>query len=121
MAIVQRIMASGIAPLAASNIQGDLSTGLTATGSTQGTALLLSNILNYVSTTAASTGAQLPACNPGDSVYVHNAGANTLSVYGQTGEAIQSGSANAAFSVATNKGAWFFKVSSTLWGAILSA
>ncbi|NBW10902.1 MAG: hypothetical protein EBR82_23020 [Caulobacteraceae bacterium] len=121
MPIVQRIMGSGIPAQAAQNINGDWSGALTATGSSQATALLLGSVVNSVTTTAASTGVQLPATSPGDWVYVHNSGANTLSVYGQTGDAIQSGAANAAFSVAANKGALFFRVSTTLWGAILTA
>jgi hypothetical protein len=59
--------------------------------------------------------------DPGDKVYIYNAGANTLSVYPPTGEYIQSGAINAAFSVGANKSAIFIKRSSTKWMAILSA
>lgn len=122
MAVVSRIMAAGLAPLAAVNIVGDFTGSLAALGSSQGTALLLSSAVNNVTTTTASTGVQLPGnVAVGDCIEVSNQGASTLSVYGQTGDAIQGGSANAAFSVATNKSAIFRRVSSTAWTAILSA
>jgi hypothetical protein len=121
MAIVQRLMGSGFAPQAAVNAVGDFSGALTATGTTQGTALALTAATNYVGTTAGSTGVQLPACSPGDIVYVYNGGASTLSVYGQTGDAIAGGAANAAFSVATVRGCAFIRVTATLWGTIYGA
>lgn len=121
MSIATRLMASGLSPMAATNITGDFAGGLTATGSTQATALLLTAACNAVTTTAASTGVQTMALSPGDWIYIHNSGASTLSVYGQTGVAIQGGAVNAAFSVATNKGVLLFCVSSTLLSAVLSA
>lgn len=121
MSIASRLLGSGVPPLTAINIVGDPSGALTATGSTQGTALLLSAANNYVGTAGSGTGVQLPSVSPGDFIVVGNGGANTLSVYGQTGETIQGGSANAAFSVATNKAAIFYKMTSTAWVAIYSA
>jgi hypothetical protein len=123
MAFARRIIASGIAPVAGSNITGDVAIGLTATGSTQGTALVLGAANNFFTTVAASTGCQIPAdmSNPGDKVYVYNGGASTLSVYGQTGDAIASGAVNAAFSVGANKGCFFIRASATLLGVVLSA
>jgi hypothetical protein len=121
MAIGQRVLGSGISPLAVTNIVGDVASGLTATGSSQSTAYDLTTAISEFTTVASSTGAQIMATDPGDAVFVYNGGANTLSVYGQTGESIQNGAANAAFSVAANKGALFIKVSSTRFAAILSA
>lgn len=121
MAIARNIVGSGIPPLAATNIVGDTDQAITATGSTQGTAYDLFAVNNYVSTTAASTGVQLQPCNPGDEIFVYNAGASTLSVYGQTGETINNGAANAAHSVATVKGAIYKKLTNTAWMAVLTA
>lgn len=121
MSIASRLLGSGIPPLAATNICGDTSAALTATGSSQATALQLSTVNSYIGTTAASTGVILPAMSPGDCCYVHNAGASTLSVYGAGTIAIQGGSASAAFSVATNKGALFFQLTATVVSAILTA
>lgn len=121
MSIAQRLMGSGFSAQQAVNAVGDFAGTITAAGTTATDATKLTAAINSVSTTAASTGVQLPVTSPGDWIYVHNSGAQTLSVYGQTGDAIQSGSANAAFSVAANKGALFFRVTATLWGAILTA
>ncbi len=122
MAIAQRLVGLGTAPALATNIIGDVSSGLTATGSTQGTALALSSVINEVSTVSASTGVRLmPDMSPGDMIHVHNSGASTLSVYPPTGESIQSGAANAAFSVATNRAALFIKRSNTAWSAVYGA
>lgn len=117
----QKLIGSGLSALSSTVVTGDVASGLTAAGSTQGTALVLNDV-NEFTTTAASTGGILPVGSTvGDEVWVYNAGASTLSIYGQTGESINSASANAAFSVATTKGAVFKKVSSTRWMAILTA
>lgn len=121
MAIGQRVLGSGLAPLATTNIIGDVASGLTAAGNSQSTAYDLTAAISEFTTVAASSGAQIMATDPGDAVFVYNGGANALSVYGQTGESIQNGAANAAFSVAANKGALFIKVSTTRFAAILTA
>lgn len=73
----------------------DSVTGLTAAGSTQGTALLLTSSINFVSTTAAGTGVILPAGKAGDHTIIINHGANALLVYPATGETVEGGAANA--------------------------
>lgn len=107
MSLVANLMAFGVQGFEAIAIVGDVANNLTAAGSTQGTALKLSAVNNIVTTTAASTGVQLPAMGPGDSVTVANLGANALLVYPVTGGAIQTGATNAGFSVATLKTATF--------------
>lgn len=107
MAFLANLMAFGLSPFAAQAIVGDVADSLTATGSTQGTALKLSAANNVVTTTAASTGVQLPAMNVGDAVEVANLGANALLVYPLTGGTIQGGAANAGFSVGAGKTAVF--------------
>lgn len=118
---VRNVLATGASGLHAQAISGFAATALTATGSTQLTALVLSADVNEVTTAAASTGVMLPAASPGDEVVVANYGAQTLSVYGQLGESISNGSANAAFSVAANKSCYFVKASNTRWNSILTA
>jgi hypothetical protein len=105
----------------AQGIGGQGATGLTAAGSTQGTALALVASNNVVATTGASTGVILPAVQGGEEVWVYNAGASTLTVYPPTGAAINSGAANAGFAVATTKSATFKFVSNTVIIANLSA
>ncbi|MDQ0084582.1 hypothetical protein J2W35_004951 [Variovorax boronicumulans] len=100
-------MAFGTAPLLAQAIVGDVANSLTAAGSTQGTALKLASVINVVTTAAASTGVQLPSTGTGDQIVVANLGANALLVYPVTGGAIQTGAANAGFSIAVGKTAVF--------------
>lgn len=76
-----------------------LATGLTATGSTQGTALLLTAANNYVSTTAASTGVRLPDDGRFTDVSIRNGGANTLNIYPPVNYAIDGASVNAALTL----------------------
>lgn len=107
MAFTSDLMAFGASPFLAGAVVGSVSNNLTATGSTQGTALALTASLNVVTTTAASTGVLLPPMQAGDDVLVTNLGASSLSVYPRTGGTIQGGSANAAFAVAAGKTARF--------------
>lgn len=106
----------------ASQVAGDITTAITAAGSTQGTATAIYSDVNVVSTAAASTGVLLPSNrSAGDTVEVVNLGANSLSVYPPTGGNINTGAANAAFAVASTKGAVFRQVTATQWTAILGA
>ncbi len=122
MSMQQALMAFGAPPFLAGAIVGDVADSLTATGSTQGTALALTANTNIVTTTAASTGVLLPVMQTGDMVEVVNLGANSLSVYPRTGGAIQTGAANAAFAVGAGKSAFFTARSNPLnAAAFLSA
>lgn len=101
------------------------SNALTATGSTQGTALAIPSDFNIFTTVATSTGAILPAsgpqCNPGDSFIIVNHGANALSVYPPTGGKIANGSANAALALAANKTGFYLSLGSGNFAASISA
>lgn len=101
MALQQRIVTGGVPGTAAAAIAGTVANSLTATGSTQATALALPADVNRFTTAAASTGTILPAMNPGDQVEIFNGGANALSVYPPVGGAINAVAANGAYSVAT--------------------
>lgn len=120
---LKNIMGAGVPPLVAQMINGTAQDSLVATGSTQGTALALPADVNVFTTVAASTGCILPINPaPGDETIVANLGANSLSVYPQTGGTIQTGSANAAFAVAAGKSAKFVARTGSLnWAALLSA
>lgn len=125
MPTLSNLLGSGNSPLTCQASLGILSNSLTATGSTQGTALALPSDFNIFTTVAASTGAILPGAVPTSNVtdvyIVVNHGASTLSVYPPTGGKIANGSTNAAFSVAANKTAFFYKISSTDYAASVSA
>jgi hypothetical protein len=120
---LKNLMGAGQSALSANSISGYSSVALTATGSTQATALLLSSDVNEVTTTASSTGVLLPAnAAPGDELVIANFGAQTLSVYPSgTTDTINALSAQTAFSVASGKTCYFVKVSSTRWASILTA
>ena len=64
------------------------SNNLTATGSTQGTAFALSNMMSRITTTALGTGVILPVSAPGLAVTVTNRGVNPLNVYGAGADVI---------------------------------
>ncbi len=122
MAIRSRLTGAGDSPLCAQNTVGNVANNLTATGSTQGTALLITEEVNVFTTVASSTGAILRSdLGPGDEQEAANYGANALTVYPPTGGKIQNGSVNAGFSVGTNKTARFRCVDGLAFTAVLSA
>ena len=121
MSFASRILGSGVSPLAATNICGDFTGGLVATGNNQATSLLLNSAINDVITTASSTGVMLPPVEASATVTVYNAGANALLVYPQVGGKINALADNAGFSIGANKGATFVGISGTGWRAILGA
>lgn len=123
MAIALNMVHVGLSPFAVTQINGDVTTSIVAAGTTQGTATVLGSAINDVATCPSNAGVQLPAnaTTPADFITVYNGGANTLKVYGLTGDAINNGSANGSFSVATTKSADFVRVSATAWRAVLSA
>ena len=99
----------------------NIATGLTAlSGGGQTGATPLTGKYNVVSTVAAAgDSVQLPATVPGQSVVVTNAAAtNSMNVFGQTGDAINAGAANAAYAVTAGKTAILTRVSATQWYAI---
>ena len=121
MPILDHVISLGTPPQTATAICGGVTT-LTAAGSTQGTATLIgSGTASVTIVSSSGKGVQLPSCAPGSSVFVWNGGANTTHVYGQTGEAIGAGAANALFALATKKSAVFLKVSATQWAQNLTA
>lgn len=99
-------------------LSGDGATGLTATGSSASDALVLTSVFNQVSTTGVSTGVKLPSTEMGADLVVANDGANSLTVYPQSGSTIDGGS---SVSIATGKRRVFFGFSNTVWISILGA
>lgn len=93
-------------------------TGLTATGTTQGTALALTSNFSVFSTVGASSGCIIG----GDkNTVVYNGGANTLTVYPPVGFNFAGLSANTGISVPANKGALFLPARGSAIAAIISA
>lgn len=125
MPTLTNYLGTGNSPATAQASLGFLTNGLTATGSSQGTALALPSDFSVFTTVAASTGAILPASstqvNPTDVYFVVNHGANSLTVYPPTGGKVGNGSTNAGFAVAANKMATFVSLGSDIWAASVSA
>ncbi len=123
MAITSRIMGSGIAPLAATNIVGDNANGLTATGTSITDAFQITAAVSHFGTVASSTGAKAPQdMNPGDAIVVQNRGAQTLALYPPTASGvINGGSTGAAVSVAAGKAAYMVMMSTTQFACFLVA
>jgi hypothetical protein len=119
------MMGAGCSALEAIATGGIPSTGLTAAGNSQGTALALTTDFNVFTTVASSTGCILPTQGPNysitDTITVVNHGANALSVYPEVGGTVANGSLNAAFSVSASKTAMFTCIGSKNWAAAVSA
>lgn len=117
-----KIFGSGLPqPLAACLCQ-DVSTSVSAAGTTQGTATELTAADSEVTTVASGAGVVLSSkLSPGDSQSVFNAGANQLKVYPTSGMKINSLVANAPMTLGTNTGCIFKCVSTTRVFGVLSA
>jgi hypothetical protein len=95
--------------------------GLSAVGTTQGTATAITKQTNQFTTVAASSGAILPSPEQGEFIFVANAGANAMNVYPASGHSINALANNAAFSLAAGKNAVFWAATATKWYVNLSA
>lgn len=98
-------------------------TALTAkAGGGQSGATLLGNINRIATVASAADSCILPSAIVGAVVDASNQGTtNSMNVYPQTGEAINSGAANAAFAVATLKSVHFTCAVAGTWNALLGA
>lgn len=94
---------------------------LTATGSTQGTALAIKTMQNRFTTVAASTGCVLPAAVAGMNIVIINAGANSLQVYGNGSDTINGTAGATGVSLAAGKTAEYFTTVAGAWHQLLSA
>jgi hypothetical protein len=95
--------------------------GLSAAGTTQGTATAITKQTNEFTTVGAGQGAILPSPEQGEFIFVANAGANALAVYPASGHSINALAANASFSLAAGKNAMFWAATATKWYANLTA
>lgn len=115
MSYPSRCLGTGMAAALTEAVCGDIQDNVTAAGTTQGTAILVTGAHVIVTTTALNTGVILPPAEPGAEVTVKNLGANALNVYPATGGAINALAANAAFSVAAGGQARFLGRNSLNW------
>lgn len=95
--------------------------GLTAAGSTQGTALAIPSgqDASIFTTTGSGTGAILPSAGltRGEEYVVANHGANALLIYPATGGTIGNASVNAGYSLASGKTGYFIYIGNQQWTA----
>jgi len=92
-----------------------VNTGISANGSTQGTATVLTREINIVAVAAAGEGVVLPAAVAGMVVYVTNNSTNNLLVYPASGGAINSLGTNAAFTQVPKATIIFIAPTTTQW------
>jgi hypothetical protein len=86
---------------------------LTATGTTQGTALALTAMVNIVTTAAASSGVILPAISNCTAIFVANEAANPFFVYPPSGSQINGLGANNPFTLSPSQMLMFLITSAT--------
>jgi hypothetical protein len=116
------LMGSGIPSLPAQATIGGVSANNTATGTGQFDGFPIASTNTHFTTVAAGSGAFLPAnASPGDNYRVYNRGANALLIWPASGVGIGAGAANASYSLAATKAAWFTCITPTLWDVNLSA
>lgn len=100
----------------------DCLTGIAAAGTTQGTATVITNAVNFLSTVVSGSGIVLPStATAGDCVFIYNGGANAVKVYPDSGAKINGLATNAGVLIGTNTSVEFWRGSSTQWAAVLSA
>jgi hypothetical protein len=97
------------------NVIHSVATGISAAGSTQGTATAITKDINVVSTVSSGQGVILPTAVAGMRLNIMNTSANALSVYPATNGVINSLSANAAFSLAAGGRLDFIATTTTQW------
>ncbi len=121
MPLAAKVMQAGFSAGQAKGLTGQIAATVSAAGTTQATGTALVASMNYITTAAASSGVVLPSCEVNDDIWVHNAGANTLKVYPDSGSKINAGTTDAAISLPVNTGIILKRVSTTVWVGILSA
>ena len=90
-------------------------TGISAAGTTQGTATILSKEINIVSTVTSASGVQLPTAVAGMVVTITNTSANSLLVYPATSTAINTLAINVGFTQTTGATIQFIAPTTTQW------
>ena len=123
MPLKQKSTANGMTAQLANVAVGTVLDNLTATGTNQATAYVLTlDDAHVFRTVGSGTGAVFQYLNgdrlvyaPGDNVTITNFGANTISIYPATGGKIENGSTNAPFTFAANQSAFFQSIDGLNW------
>jgi hypothetical protein len=113
--LLTKLMAAGLGASLADVMGGDTADGRTAIGTNQATAYETSTAIIRFTIVPAGTGCLLDNGARGDSQYVANVGANTLSVYPPIGHKINGLATNAAFSLPAGSWASFDRITDAQW------
>jgi hypothetical protein len=92
-----------------------VNTGISAAGSTQGTATAITREINVVSTVASGAGVVFPTAVAGMVITITNTSANALLVYPATSARINSAALNAAYSQPAGSTLQFIAPTTTQW------
>lgn len=104
----RNLVSGGKLPAGTANqIIGPTAIGLVAVGTTQADALQLTADVNTITTSSASTGVKLPACEKSSMIVVNNQSGQTLKVYPYEASGVTVDSTTSA-DVATSRTAIFF-------------
>ena len=90
-------------------------TGISAAGSTQGTATALTKEINLVSTVSSGQGVVLPTAVAGMVIHITNTSANSLIVYPASGGAVNSLSTNAGYTQGAGATITYIAPTTTQW------
>lgn len=101
MAKVSNLTGSGIAGGAAQSVVGYVSLAQTASGAAQGDQTVVSDIVQYTSSTSNYGPTLSATAAPGDTVTIVNGSANTIKVWPASGYSIDGGTADAAVTQTT--------------------
>lgn len=123
MSFAKNQLGLGIAAAAAhADVIATIKTGISAAGTTQGTATLVQADENLVSTASAGQGVILYNGDVTDTCFIYNDATGTgFYVYPPVGGSINQLATNAGMNLPNNTHAMFFKVTATRWLALLSA
>lgn len=115
--LLTKLMSSGMSSGLVQALGDDVLDSQTATGTNQATAFETSTAIVRFTTVASGTGCLLDNGARGDSQFIINDGANTLSVYPPTGHTINGQSSNVAFTIAAGSWATFDRITDARWVA----
>jgi hypothetical protein len=95
-----------------------VATAISASGTVQGDATLITKDINIISTVSAGQGVRLPVAVAGMVIIVNNTSATSLNVYPSTGAAINSLATNAAYTHVATASLQYYAISATQWYTI---
>jgi hypothetical protein len=121
MASSGELIGLGMAPKL-SGLVGNLPSAKTGVGTAQATATPITTNFTVLTTAGGATAFLLPTVPAGAGPYfLFTATSTTAVIFPPVGGSIQGAATDAKFDLAQNKGALFYKISSTAWAVNLSA